>query len=67
MFIRRGKDIVHGADDMSGLLFDMAKHLCNLKYTVWEKMLDDIDYSEFTRLLFTFTSVVEKEGAHKQP
>lgn len=66
MFIHRGKDLVHGTDDMSGLLFDMAKHLSNLKYTVWEKMLDDIDYSEFTWLLFTFSSVVEKEAAHKQ-
>lgn len=59
MFIHRGKDIVHGTDHMSGLLFDMAKHLSNLKFTVWEKMLDDIDYSEFTWLLCTFSSVVE--------
>lgn len=36
---------------MSGLLLDVTKHLCNLKYRIWEKMLDDIDYSEST--LFT--------------
>lgn len=37
-----------GSDDMSGLLIDVTKHLCNLKYRIWEKMLDDIDYSEST-------------------
>lgn len=33
---------------MSGLLIDVTKHVCNLKYNVWEKMLDHIDYSEYT-------------------
>lgn len=37
-----------GSEDMSGLLIDVAKHLCNLKYRIWENMVDDIDYSELT-------------------
>lgn len=41
---------------MSGLLIDMTKHLCNLKYRVWEKMLDHIDYSEFLFLFEHFKS-----------
>lgn len=31
---------------MSGMLIDVTKHLSNLKYRIWEKMLDHIDYSE---------------------
>lgn len=50
---------------MSGLLIDVTKHLCNLKYRVWEKMLDDIDYSEYTWSLFTFGSEAEKVELHK--
>lgn len=38
---------------MSGLLIDVSKYLGNLKYKVWEKMLDHIDYSEYTYLLFS--------------
>lgn len=34
-------------DDMSGLLLDATKHLSNLKYSVWEKILDNIDYSKY--------------------
>lgn len=42
----RSKSAVLGPDDMSGLLVDVTKHVSNLKYRVWEKMLDKIDYSE---------------------
>lgn len=45
----RGANIVLESDNMSGLLIDVPKHLCNMKYTVWEKMLDHIDYSEYKR------------------
>ncbi|XP_034046930.1 zinc-binding protein A33 [Thalassophryne amazonica] len=36
------------SENMSGVLTDMTKHLCNLKYRVWEKMLDHIDYTPVT-------------------
>lgn len=32
---------------MTGLLIDVTRHLSNLKYRAWEKMLDHIDYSEY--------------------
>ncbi|XP_044036793.1 nuclear factor 7, ovary [Siniperca chuatsi] len=44
----RGKSVALGPDNMSGLLIDVTKHLCNLKYRVWEKMLDHIDYTPVT-------------------
>ncbi|XP_068435007.1 zinc-binding protein A33 [Clinocottus analis] len=44
----REKSIALGPDNMSGLLIDVTKHLCNLKYKVWEKMLDHIDYTPVT-------------------
>ncbi|KAM9345641.1 nuclear factor 7, brain [Symphorus nematophorus] len=44
----RGKSIALGSDIMSGLLIDVTNHLCNLKYRVWEKMLDHIDYTPVT-------------------
>ncbi|XP_041812814.1 nuclear factor 7, brain [Chelmon rostratus] len=44
----RGKSIALGSDNMSGLLIDVTKHLCNLKNRVWEKMLDHIDYTPVT-------------------
>ncbi|XP_070837743.1 nuclear factor 7, brain [Chaetodon trifascialis] len=44
----RGESIALGSDNMSGLLIDVTKHLCNLKYRVWEKMLDHIDYTPVT-------------------
>ncbi|KAF7660507.1 hypothetical protein LDENG_00281020 [Lucifuga dentata] len=37
-----------GSDYMSGTLIDVTKHLCNLKYRIWEKMLDHIEYSPVT-------------------
>uniref|UniRef100_A0A3P8S8P1 SPRY-associated domain-containing protein n=1 Tax=Amphiprion percula TaxID=161767 RepID=A0A3P8S8P1_AMPPE len=38
------ESMVLGSDNMSGLLIDVTKHLCNLKYQVWEKILDHVDY-----------------------
>lgn len=54
--VDRSKSVAVGSDNMSGLLIDMTKHLCNLKYRVWEKMLDHIDYSEFLFLFEHFKS-----------
>ncbi|KAL6103046.1 uncharacterized protein ACO6RY_02536 [Pungitius sinensis] len=44
----REKSIALGSENMSGLLIDVAKHLCNLQYKIWEKMLDHIDYTPVT-------------------
>ncbi|XP_078126094.1 zinc-binding protein A33 [Sander vitreus] len=44
----REKSIALDSDNMSGLLIDVTKHLCNLKYKVWEKILDHIDYTPVT-------------------
>ncbi|XP_075936238.1 zinc-binding protein A33 [Anarhichas minor] len=44
----RERSIALGSDNMSGLLIDVTKHLCNLEYKVWEKMLDHIDYTPVT-------------------
>ncbi|XP_068192604.1 zinc-binding protein A33 [Antennarius striatus] len=44
----RGSSSMFGSDIMSGLLMDVTKHLSNLKYRVWEKMLDHIDYTPVT-------------------
>ncbi|KAK1876969.1 E3 ubiquitin-protein ligase TRIM39 [Dissostichus eleginoides] len=41
----RERSIPLGSENLSGLLIDVTKHLCNLKYKVWEKMLDKIDYT----------------------
>ncbi|XP_023133744.2 nuclear factor 7, brain [Amphiprion ocellaris] len=44
----RSESMVLGSDNMSGLLIDVTKHLCNLKYQVWEKILDHVDYTPVT-------------------
>ncbi|MEQ2226146.1 hypothetical protein ILYODFUR_024564 [Ilyodon furcidens] len=44
----RDRDILDGLDDMSGSLIDVTKHLSNLKYRVWEKILDNVDYTSVT-------------------
>nr|XP_040046004.1 zinc-binding protein A33 isoform X2 [Gasterosteus aculeatus aculeatus] len=44
----RERSIAPGSENMSGLLIDVAKHLCNLQYNVWEKILDHIDYTPVT-------------------
>ncbi|XP_054464075.1 zinc-binding protein A33 [Anoplopoma fimbria] len=41
----REKSTAFGSDNMSGLLIDVTKHLCNLKFKVLEKMLEHIDYT----------------------
>ncbi|XP_053707876.1 zinc-binding protein A33 [Synchiropus splendidus] len=35
-------------DNMSGALIDVTNHLCNLKYRIWEKMLEHVDYTPVT-------------------
>ncbi|XP_037545008.1 zinc-binding protein A33 [Nematolebias whitei] len=44
----RSKDVMPALNNMSGLLIDVAKHLSNLKYRVWEKLLDQADYTPVT-------------------
>ncbi|CAJ1075216.1 nuclear factor 7%2C ovary [Xyrichtys novacula] len=46
--LERRKSVALGSDHMSGTLIDITKHLANLKYTVWENMLDQIDYTPVT-------------------
>uniref|UniRef100_UPI0037E70C94 nuclear factor 7, brain n=1 Tax=Semicossyphus pulcher TaxID=241346 RepID=UPI0037E70C94 len=44
----RGQSVALGSDIMSGILIDVTKHVGNLKYRVWENMLDHIDYTPVT-------------------
>ncbi|XP_029015265.1 nuclear factor 7, brain [Betta splendens] len=44
----RCKSLALGSDNMSGLLVDVSKHVCNLKYAVWEKLLDHVDFTPVT-------------------
>lgn len=55
---RRCKSAAFGPNDMSGLLIDVTKHVSNLKYRVWEKLLDEIDYCKCTEsILFMVYSL----------
>lgn len=44
----RAKSMCLGSENMAGLLIDVTKHLCNLKYRIWEKILDHVDYTSVT-------------------
>ncbi|KAG9335671.1 hypothetical protein JZ751_004323 [Albula glossodonta] len=48
---------------LSGALIDVVKHLGNLKYRVWEKMLETVQYSVLT-LFITFPVTLDPNTAH---
>ncbi|XP_071385901.1 zinc-binding protein A33 [Centroberyx affinis] len=44
----RGNSMQLGSEYMSGVLIDVTNHLCNLKYRIWEKMQDHVEYTPVT-------------------
>ncbi|XP_029914201.1 tripartite motif-containing protein 35 isoform X2 [Myripristis murdjan] len=46
--LERAKSAQLDSEYMSGVLMDVTSHLCNLKYRVWEKMLDHVEYTPVT-------------------